>query len=321
MILDSIALNLTERCNFACAHCIGDYGPNGEDMTLPHVFHCLELAARQEVGAVFLSGGEPTLHPDWLSCIEKSVSLGLYTVLCSNGSFPLERLEGMQRAGLQELHLSYDKFRAPYISVDRVKRIIDNADALGITPVLVINEANSYEKYKDVLGDYYRYGTPDTSAFQPLLYAGRAIGLPWAEFQSDEPYLVTQRHGFCIFVQPDGRASFCPANNSFASTRVDLASDWLDGIVDTFSRDPTVQMLVNEGVSGLLRRYTGRDDKEWASTIFSCNFCLQLMTVGELIIEGRVGDDPGTSSRQTWLPFENHHGGMGPADLRGEVDG
>ena len=288
MRLNHLVLTLSERCNFACAQCFGGYGPKGKDMALGHALNCIELAARQKVDAVFLTGGEPTLHHGYLTCIEKSVSLGLYTVLCSNCSFEPGELRDMREAGLQEIHVCYDKFRAPYISTDKVKQIIDGAEALGIRPVLIIIEANSYHKYQDVLGDYYRYCIPDTPSFQPIVNVGRAVGLPISEFESDIPLLVSKKHGFGIFVQPDGRVSFCPLNDSFASTTVDLASDWLAPVVDTFSRDPTVQLLVNEGVSGLLRRVSGIPQDDWASPFFQCNLCLDATQKGTVIIGGAI---------------------------------
>lgn len=288
MQLGGIVLTLTERCNFRCAHCYGDYGPKGADMDLNHALNCIEMAARQRVEAVHLTGGEPTLYPGLLPCIEKAAWLGLRTVLSTNGSFKAERLGDMRRAGLCEVHVSYDKFHAPYISVNRVKKVIDMVLGNGMTPVLTIIEANSYAKYQAQLGDYYRYCLPGHT-FAPLVMGGRAVHLPRSEFESDTPLLVQKAHQFGIFVFPDGRVSFCPSNHYFASTVVDLATDWLDGIVDTFSRDPTVQTLVNEGVSGLLRRHTGKAQEDWASTFYECNLCLQITAGGELVCKSQGG--------------------------------
>jgi hypothetical protein len=261
-------------------------------MALGDALNCLQLAARRNAGAVFLTGGEPTLHPGLLSCIEKSVSLGLYTVVASNGSFKLESLEGMKQAGLQELHVCYDKYHAPFIKSDRVKQIIDKAVALGIRPVLILIEANSYYKYLDVLGDYYRFCIPGET-FKPIVYVGRAIHLPKAEFESDASLPVSKIHGFSVFVLPSGRVSFCPVNPSLPSTVVDLASDWLDGVVETFRQDPTVKILLSEGLGGILRRCTGIASEDWSSPFYECNLCIQsthggAMTIGKADPRGKL---------------------------------
>ena len=282
MRLQSLVLNVTERCNFGCAHCSLDCGPEGEDMALSDALNCLELAARAEVDSVFLTGGEATLHPGLLSCIEKAASLGLYNVLASNGSFNIDSLEDFKRAGLSELHVSYNRFAAPYTSVDRAKRIIDRAVSLDITTVLVIIEPKSHAKYEAVFGDYLRFCQlgASSSSFRPIIWAGRATRLPqslWGLFESDTVLPMPKSHGFGIFVSPRGRVSFCPVNQCFAATTVDLGTDWLDAVVDTFSRDPTALVLVNEGISGILRRSTGVDSPDWSSLFSECTLCLQSM--------------------------------------------
>lgn len=274
--LQYVTITLTTRCNFECAHCYGDYGRKGDDMALSHALHCIELAAKHNAD-IILTGGEPTLYPGLLACIEKAASLGLYMALSSNGSFKIERLKDMKRAGLKELHICYEKYHAPFTSPDRVKLIIDTAVALDIAPVLGIIEANSYDKYLAVFGDYYRFCERGGHTFKPLVYAGRAVRLPHSEFMSDEMLPVGKTHQFTVWVTPQGHVAFCPVNHCFASVVVDLATDWLDNIVAAFSRDATVQLLVNEGVSGLLRKQTGIDSDDWCSPFYECNLCIEAM--------------------------------------------
>lgn len=243
-------------------------------MTLNHALNCIQLAASWDVQAVFLTGGEPTLHPGLLRCIDECSSLGLYSVVASNGSFKVDRLRDMRSAGLRELHVCYDKFHAPYIKSDRVKLIIDCAVDIGIRPVLIIIEANSYSKYLPVFGDHYSFCIPGET-FKPIVRVGRAVDLPEAEFLSDTLLPVSKVHGFGLFVLPGGRVSFCPVNYSYASLVVDLAGNWLDAIVETFSCDSMVQTLLAEGVSGILRRYTGSTAPDWCSPYYECNLCIQ----------------------------------------------
>lgn len=293
-LLDSLVLTLTERCNFGCAHCYGDYGHEGPDMLLNHALNCIELASRHNAKAVFLTGGEPTLYPGLVSCIDKAVSLGMHTIVASNGGFKLDRLADMKHAGLQEVHISYDKYHASYITADRVKSVIDRAGSLGIRPVLILIEANSYAKYLPIFGDYYRFCIPGHT-FKPIVYAGRAVHLPMSDFVSDTLLPVSKRHDFGIFVWPQGRVSFCPVNRSLPSTAVDLASNWLEGVMARFSQDTMVETLLKEGLPGLLRRNTGMALDDWSSYFYECNLCLQATK------NGASGDPGGFLDKQSQL--------------------
>jgi hypothetical protein len=273
MMMNNIALILTERCNFACTHCGGNYGRNGQDMPLAHALKSIELAAKNKVLEVVFSGGEPSLYPGLIPCIEKAALLGLYTCVASNGSFTLKKLVDMKRAGLQEMHISYDKYRTSFITPKRVKRIIDAMVNLDITPVLVIHEANSVAKYEALFGDYCQFWRK-TDRHTPIAPAGRAVNLPRAEFIANELIEIGKTHEFGINVHPGGLVSFCPVNLSFGSMMVDLASDWLDIAMKAIFDDAIVQILLNGGVSGLLRWRMGSEIQDWYSHVCQCTLCL-----------------------------------------------
>lgn len=80
---------LTSKCNMRCRHCYGQYGAN----TPPRELSGLEWEAvfsdleKNGVFFINISGGEPTLHPDFISIIQSLVRHEIYFILTTNGVF------------------------------------------------------------------------------------------------------------------------------------------------------------------------------------------------------------------------------------------
>jgi len=81
-----VSLELTNRCNFRCAHCyIPDFHvPDG--LATERLFTLLDELA--EMGTLFLAltGGEPLLRPDWAAIAGRARRLGFHVMLLTNGS-------------------------------------------------------------------------------------------------------------------------------------------------------------------------------------------------------------------------------------------
>lgn len=79
-------LDLTRKCQLACAHCYNASGPDGTHgtMTREHWIDVLDQGADHSVRRVQLIGGEPTLHPDAPALVEHALSLGLEVEVFSN---------------------------------------------------------------------------------------------------------------------------------------------------------------------------------------------------------------------------------------------
>ncbi len=109
-----VALNLTRRCNLACAHCYLDARAMRADAghELPTETLCRALDQIAEVGPgamVVLTGGEPLLRADIEQLAAHASGLGLMAVLGTNGlRLTPARLAALQRAGLAGIGLSLD---------------------------------------------------------------------------------------------------------------------------------------------------------------------------------------------------------------------
>ena len=104
--LSRCELLITGRCNFRCPYCrrIG-----GQDIPQGQAEEAIERWAEEMLGAIWFSGGEPTLHPGLLSFVELARGLDIERVaLSTNGSADLRMYEALLQAGVNDLSISLD---------------------------------------------------------------------------------------------------------------------------------------------------------------------------------------------------------------------
>ena len=81
-------LILTSRCNQRCLHCYGNYGmyipPN--ELTGKEWDKVFEDLVQNNVFYVNISGGEPTVHPDFLEIIDSLKKYKLHFIITSRPS-------------------------------------------------------------------------------------------------------------------------------------------------------------------------------------------------------------------------------------------
>jgi len=113
-----LAVNLTRRCNLACAHCYLDAdtlaeGSDGE-LTTAEVCGLLDEArACGDHPMVVLTGGEPLLRRDLEEIIAYGTRLGLAMVVGTNGMMLTERrVKSLKHAGLLGAGISVDSLDA-----------------------------------------------------------------------------------------------------------------------------------------------------------------------------------------------------------------
>ncbi len=81
-----VSLELTNRCNFRCAHCyIPDFdAPDG--LSTGRILTLLEELAGMGTLFLALTGGEPLLRNDWADIAHRARRLGFHVMLLTNGS-------------------------------------------------------------------------------------------------------------------------------------------------------------------------------------------------------------------------------------------
>ncbi len=81
-----VSAELTYNCNFFCRHCYIDSGPEREEFAnSKKLIHVLDILADYGIAIVELTGGEPTLHPDFLAIVKHCAERFLLVSVITNG--------------------------------------------------------------------------------------------------------------------------------------------------------------------------------------------------------------------------------------------
>ncbi|MCK5272253.1 MAG: 12,18-didecarboxysiroheme deacetylase [Sedimentisphaerales bacterium] len=182
-----IVWNITRRCNLSCVHCYSqsenrDY--QGE-LTTDQGLALLDDLAQFGVPVVLFSGGEPLLRNDLCILIEHARSLGLRTVISTNGTLIDEaKAERFAQIGLSYIGISLDgmketndKFRGRQGAFDAALTAIRHCQKAGVKVGLrfTINRRNVAD-IPDIFKLLIDENIPRV-CFYHLVYAGRGSRL------------------------------------------------------------------------------------------------------------------------------------------------
>jgi len=109
-----VALNLTQRCNLACAHCYLDAGTrdsgDANELGGDEVKRILtEISQTNPACMVVMTGGEPLLRPDIYDLCAYANDLGLMVVVGTNGTLLTRRnVQRLIQAGVHGAGISVD---------------------------------------------------------------------------------------------------------------------------------------------------------------------------------------------------------------------
>jgi MoaA/NifB/PqqE/SkfB family radical SAM enzyme len=110
----SVALHITDRCQLDCQHCLRDPARAAKDLPLPLIRKVL-AETRQLYGKVqvALTGGEPTLHPEFGEILDAVVEQDFTWHMVSNGRriervFALFKERPARRAAATAMNFSLD---------------------------------------------------------------------------------------------------------------------------------------------------------------------------------------------------------------------
>ncbi len=118
--LNLLAINLTRRCNLACAHCYLDAdtlrGGSPGELRTEEVQDVLDRVAARDAGTmVVLTGGEPLARRDLEAIIAHGTDRGLAMVVGSNGTLLTKRrVRSLCDAGALGVGISVDSLAADY---------------------------------------------------------------------------------------------------------------------------------------------------------------------------------------------------------------
>lgn len=183
-------LEITDRCNLSCPTCYANSAPNyGDHRTLAEVERMLDAVVKSETepDVVQISGGEPTIHPDFWKIMDmckarpiKHLMLNTNGLRIANDPGFAERLASYQPDF--EVYLQFDSFRPSVLSCMRGKdltkvreKAIANLNRVGLSTTLVCTLQRGQND--DEMGEIIAYALKQDCirgvTFQPTQVAGR----------------------------------------------------------------------------------------------------------------------------------------------------
>jgi MoaA/NifB/PqqE/SkfB family radical SAM enzyme len=126
-----VSYELTNKCNLHCLHCLNSSGnEDPEALSTEKIFKLIDDLKKIKVTKMYLTGGEPSLHPDFDAIVTYIKSKGIEIALASNGMDIADKISIIKETvsnvslsldGIGELH---DKFRGTQGSFDNLMNSI-----------------------------------------------------------------------------------------------------------------------------------------------------------------------------------------------------
>jgi MoaA/NifB/PqqE/SkfB family radical SAM enzyme len=109
------------RCNLACAYC-NEYDDFSDPVPLEEMYRRIDKLAALGATLITISGGETLLHPQLDDVISRIRSHGIIAGLITNGYLLTpQRIEQLNRAGLDHLQISIDNVKPDEVSKKSLK--------------------------------------------------------------------------------------------------------------------------------------------------------------------------------------------------------
>jgi len=146
-------IEITDHCNLQCPICYASSGPSRNTYrSLDQIERMLDAVVANEVhpDVVQISGGEPTLHPDFFRILDMAKSRPIQHLMLNTNGIRIAREEGFAERLADympgfEIYLQFDSFEAPALQELRGadlttvrKQAIEKLNKLGISTSLVV---------------------------------------------------------------------------------------------------------------------------------------------------------------------------------------
>jgi MoaA/NifB/PqqE/SkfB family radical SAM enzyme len=109
------------RCNLSCVYC-NEYDKTSEPVPVEEMARRIDRLAALGTLAITFSGGEPLLHPELETLVERIRGANIIATLITNGYLlTAERIKRLNRAGLDYLQISIDNVEPDDVSKKSLK--------------------------------------------------------------------------------------------------------------------------------------------------------------------------------------------------------
>jgi MoaA/NifB/PqqE/SkfB family radical SAM enzyme len=118
-------------CNLSCGYC-NEYDKVSEPVPLDEMLRRIDQLGRLGTAMIGLSGGEPLTHPDLDQIIRRIRKTGAIAGLITNGYLlNVERIERLNRAGLDHMQISIDNLEPDAVSMKSLKTLDKKLEMLA----------------------------------------------------------------------------------------------------------------------------------------------------------------------------------------------
>jgi YydG family peptide modification radical SAM enzyme len=284
----NIGLNFDSKGNARCAHCCVNSSPNATDLLTDETVNAVldDVLSHEDVVEVGLTGGEALLRKEFaLSVIRRITDSGRKATCVTNGFWGVtleaaqKMFSALEDAGLESLTVSYDEFHSPYVTVDRIKNVLDASKSSRIR--VILNMAVSRSKLSNellaALGSS-AYCIPVTRF--PILPTGQAAKFADGEFFR-EPITVhnTRCPGLQLIFHNDGRVYPCcsPAVFDTPLTLGSVGRIGLEELIKKVEKNAVLAIVQHEGLlwfrDAIAARFPDAPAATIKSVVSACELC------------------------------------------------
>ncbi|MBC6111200.1 radical SAM protein [Pedobacter fastidiosus] len=183
-------IEVTDRCNLACPTCYAMSSPSyGRHRTLEEINKMMDVvvANEGEPDVVQLSGGEPTVHPDFFAILDLAKTKPIkHLMVNTNGIRIAKDIHFVEKLASYmpdfEIYLQFDSFSPEVLTKLRGedltevrKKAIDHLNQFNVSTTLVVTLQNGLNDHE--IGDILDYALKQKCVrgvtFQPTQVAGR----------------------------------------------------------------------------------------------------------------------------------------------------
>src|SRR5947209_2091346 len=119
------------QCNLACTYC-NEFDDFSQPVAAEEMKKRLDILADMGTSIITISGGEPLLHPELDEIIGHIRRRGMIAGMITNGFLlTKERIEQLNRAGLEHLQISIDNTMPDEVSKKSLKTLDQKLELLG----------------------------------------------------------------------------------------------------------------------------------------------------------------------------------------------
>jgi uncharacterized radical SAM superfamily Fe-S cluster-containing enzyme len=272
----TVLIEITERCNLSCPTCFAGSSPTESHLMSMEEFEQqvdqLVAGGKQDSDMIQLSGGEPTIHPDFLAMVSLLFDRGFHHVTINSNGIKLAQpafveklaacLKPYPEASLFA-YLQFDGFdegthvalRGRDDLLPLKHKALENCHAAGISvhPVMTLTRGiNDHE-----VGDFLRLAADDQAlknvVIQPAMYSGRYDN-PRRQDRitlADTVELITDQFG--VFTTDDFIPIPCSDPNCFGMA---VALRTARGLLPVSRFFPRYEMWDSEEAQELIREFT-----------------------------------------------------------------